>query len=195
MKDWPDEVFAAYLAAMIDGEGCIEIVGSYAVRVRIANTIKHTLDAMSERLGYSRVIEYKRPKDKNYKRLFCLEVSNVIDIKKLFDLCGKYIHMKPDQMAVAMNIVDRVLADIKIRDKRNQDILEDVAAGVVQNEIARKFNVSPQLISYIKKGHKWSSVISGHRARALNKQFPQGQLQCFRINGSPSDEIAMAESI
>jgi len=185
MKNWPKEVFAAYVAAMIDGEGCIEIVGNYAVRIRIANTIKHTLDAMSERLGYSRVIEYKRPIGKNYKRLFCLEVSNAIDVNKLFGLCGKYIHMKPDQMAVAMEIVNRVLNEGKLLDKRNKKILAEIKSGRVQADIARKHGVSPQLVSYLKKGHTWSSVISGHRARALQRKFPRGESQAIRLHGEP----------
>jgi hypothetical protein len=54
MLDWSDEAFAGYLAAMIDGEGHIEIPGTNAVRVRIANTVKPTLGAMALRLGFGR---------------------------------------------------------------------------------------------------------------------------------------------
>ena len=185
MKTWPDEAFAAYLAAMIDGEGHIEVVRTHSVRVRIANTIRPTLDAMVERMGFGHVIEYKRPAGRNCKRLFCLEISSILDIKKLFDLCGRYIHMKPDQMARAMVVVDRVLAESERIDRRNRAILAEIRAGRIQNDIAREFGVSPQLISRIKKGHTWSSVISGHRARSLTKRFPKEADQSFRLHGEP----------
>lgn len=185
MRDWSDDAFAAYLAAMIDGEGHIEIIAACSVRVRIANTIKPTLDAMRDRLGYGRVIEYARPAGKNYKRLFCLEVSSAVEISRLFGMCGRYIHMKPDQMAAAMDIVDRVLAEAGRIDARNRAILSAIKNGRVQNDIARQFGVSPQLVSHIKKGHTWSSVISGHRARKLAKTFPRGSSQNFRLHGEP----------
>lgn len=186
MKSWPNEAFAAYVAAMIDGEGHIEIIAACSVRVRIANTIRPTLEAMRARLGFGRVIEYARPKGKNYKRLFCLEISSAIEVRALFDLCGQYIHMKPDQMAAAMTIVDRVLAEAERIDDRNWAILAAVKSGRIQNEVAREFGVSPQLVSHIKKGHTWTSVISGHRARSLAKRFPRGASQAFRLHGEPS---------
>lgn len=55
MKSWPNEAFAAYVAAMIDGEGHIEIIAACSVRVRIANTIRPTLEAMRARLERARV--------------------------------------------------------------------------------------------------------------------------------------------
>ncbi|TQN59610.1 hypothetical protein FLX27_22125 [Agrobacterium tumefaciens] len=187
MKTWSEEGFAGYLAAMIDGEGHIEIIASCSVRIRIANTVKHTLDAMALRLGFGRVIEYARPKDKNYKRLFCLEVSNARDIKAMFGICGGFIHMKIDQMDAAVAIIDRVLSEGDRIDERNKAILAAVKAGDrKQNEIARAFGVSPQLVSHIKLGHTWTKVISGHRARALDKKFPRESSQAFRLHGEPT---------
>ena len=187
MRKWPDDAFAGYLAAMIDGEGNIELIGSCSVRVRIANTVKPTLDAMAERLGFGRVVEYARPKGSGYKRLFCLEVSNAKDIKSLFDIGGPYIHMKRDQMDNALAIVSRVLREGDRIDARNRAILAAVSVGDrTQADIAREFGVSPQLVSHIKKGHTWTSVISGHRARALTKQFPRESSQVFRLHGVPS---------
>lgn len=123
MRQWSDDAFAGYLAAMIDGEGHIELISNYSVRVRIANTIRPTLDAMVERMGFGRVIEYARPIGKNYKRLFALEVSNAIDIRKLFGTCGQFIHMKRDQMDAAIAILDRIQADVDRIDARNRAIL------------------------------------------------------------------------
>lgn len=186
MRNWPDEAFAAYVAAMIDGEGHIEVVRAHSVRVRIANTIRPTLDAMVERMGFGHVIEYKRPAGKNYKRLFCLEVSSIGDIKRLFDLCGRYIHMKPDQMAMAVAVVDRVLSESDRLDQRNRQILAKIKAGEIQAQIAKEFGVSPQLVSRIKKGHTWTSVITGHRSRELKKRFPRRADQSFRLHGEPN---------
>lgn len=185
MKKWPDDAFAGYLAAMIDGEGHIEIVGAYAVRIRIANTVKPTLDAMVARLGFGRTIEYARPKDRGYKRLYCLEVSNAIDVRRLFDVCGPYMHMKRDQMDAALAVVSRIEGEVVRIDERNRSILAAIAAGRVQIDIAKEYGVSPQLISRIKKGHTWSSVISGHRARSLAKRFPHTADQSFRLHGEP----------
>jgi len=187
MQKWPDAAFAGYVAAMIDGEGHIEIIGSCSVRIRIANTVKHTLDAMVERLGFGRVIEYARPKDRKVKRLFCLEVSNIRDVWALFDICGPFMHMKQDQMNAALMVVRRVLAEGERIDVRNRAILAAVeAGGRTQNSIAKEFGVSPQLVSHIKKGHTWSTVISGHRARQLGKKFPREASQVFRLHGEPT---------
>lgn len=187
MQTWPEAAFAGYLAAMIDGEGHIEIIGSCSVRIRIANTIKPTLDAMVERLGFGRVVEYARPKDRKVKRLFCLEISNARDIAALFDICGPFMHMKRDQMGTALDVVRRVLSEGDRIDRRNRAILAAVkAGGRTQNSIAKEFGVSPQLVSHIKKGHTWSTVISGHRARALGKKFPRENSQVFRLHGAPS---------
>ena len=35
MQGWSDDAFAGYLAAMIDGEGHIERIGTWSVRIRI----------------------------------------------------------------------------------------------------------------------------------------------------------------
>lgn len=182
---WSNEAFAGYLAAMIDGEGHIELCGDCAVRVRIANTVRPTLVAIIERLGFGRVIEYARPKGKNYKRLYCAEVSFSRDIRRMFDICGPYIHMKRDQMDAALAVVDRVLQEVERLDERNRLILSAIKAGEVQNAIAKRFGVSPQTVSLIKRGHKWSSILSGHRARKLAKSFPRSMNQCFRLHGAP----------
>lgn len=186
MDKWSNDAFAGYLAAMIDGEGHIEIIGACSVRVRIANTIKPTLDKMAIRLGFGRVIEYARPKGKNYQRLFCLEISNAQDITAMFAICGDYIHMKRDQMAAALEITTRVLSESARIDERNRAILREIKTGRVQNDIAKEFGVSPQLVSHIKKGHTWSTVISGHRARKLAKKFPKKADQVFRLHGDPA---------
>lgn len=183
MQNWSDEAFAGYLAAMIDGEGHIEIPGTNAVRVRIANTAKPTLDAIAARLGFGRVTEYARPADRNYKRLFCLEVSSVADVARLFSICGRFIHMKPDQMARAMLVIDRVAAETERVDRRNASIRTAIAAGDVQTEIARKHGVSPQLISRIKKGHIWPSVVAGQTGRKNTRRFPRID-QSFRVEGA-----------
>jgi len=182
MKTWSDDAFAGYVAAMIDGEGSIEIIGDYSVRVHIANTVKHTLDAIIQRLGYGRVREYKRPIDSKYKRLFSIEVSNVKDVGRLFDLCGKYIHMKRDAMGRATEIIRRVLSDVELLDERNRAILLSIGKGETQNHIARRFGVSPQLVSFLKKGHTWKSVMTAQRSRSLKKCFPRNEQQCFRAH-------------
>ncbi len=182
MKNWSDDAFAGYLAAMIDGEGHIERTGTWAVRVRIANTIKPTLDAMALRLGFGRVIEY-RGRPAHHKRLFCLEVANARDITTLFGICGDFIHMKRDQMDDALLITKRVLNDVDDTDKRNRAIIEAIAeGGKSQAQIAREFGVSPQLISYLKKGHTWGSVLRGHQARRLSKKFPREASQVLRLH-------------
>jgi len=185
MLEWSDDAFAGYLAAMIDGEGHIEIIGVTSTRVRIANTVKPTLDAIVARLGFGRVAEYTRPKDSHYKRLFSVEVSNARDVARLFSLCGPYIHMKRDQMEKSLTVANRVIAEVDRIDARNVQILSEIAAGHVQNDIARRHGVSPQLISRIKKGHTWGSVLRGHQARAPSKRFPQGADQSFRLHGAP----------
>lgn len=186
MKTWSDDAFAGYLAAMIDGEGHIEINGACSVRLRIANTVKPTLDAMVSRLGFGRVIEYARPKDMGYKRLFCLEVSNARDVAATFSICGDFIHMKRDQMAAALEIANRVLSEGSRIDARNTAILAQVKTGRKQADIAREFGVSPQLVSYLKKGHTWTSTVTGHRARKLAKKFPRDSSQVFRLHGEPA---------
>ncbi|MEN6547712.1 MAG: hypothetical protein ABFE07_16890 [Armatimonadia bacterium] len=183
METWSDDAFAGYLAAMIDGEGHIERVGTWSVRIRIANTIKPTLDAMAARLGFGRVIEYGGREKLGYQRLFCLEIGNARDVTALFDLCGQFIHMKRDQMEDALSITRRVLADVEATDQRNRGILAAIeAGGRSQAAIAREFGVSPQLVSYLKKGHTWGSVLRGHQARKLTKKFPKVAQQVMRLH-------------
>jgi len=190
MKDWSDEAFAGYLAAMIDGEGHIERVGECAVRVRIANTVRPTLDAMKGRLGYGRVIEYKRPEGSSYKRLFCYEVSSARELRRLFAECGRYIHMKRDQMLAALTVIDRVLEEVQRIDTRNAAILRAIGEGKIQNDVAKEFGVSPQLVSYLKKGHTWDSVLRGHQARKLARAFPASKQQCLRVSRLLKPEVA-----
>lgn len=185
MKDWPDDAFAGYLAAMIDGEGHIEINGMCSVRVRIANTFRPTLDAIVDRLGFGRVAEYARPKDSKFKRLFSVDVSNAKDVSRLFAICGRFIHIKAERMDDALAVINRVLGEIERIDERNRQILDRIKAGEKQVNIARDLGVSPQLVSMVKKGHGWSSVISGHRARSLAKRFPARSSQVFRLHGEP----------
>lgn len=181
MEKWSNTAFAGYLAAMIDGEGCIELISGYSVRIRIANTVEPTLRALVKRVGYGRVIEYKRPPGRGYKRLFCAEWSNCTDVAALFRLCGPYIHMKRDQMAAALRITAMVFARRDATDKRNRDILRAIRRGVKQTEIAKKFGVSPQLISRIKSGHLWPSVVAAQANRIGGKRFPRSTDQSFRI--------------
>lgn len=185
MNDWPDDAFAGYLAAMIDGEGHIEIGKACHVRVRIANTFRPTLDAIVARLGFGRVVEYARPEGSKHKRLFSVEVSNAKDIGRLLLICGPYMHIKADRMNAAIVVVNRVLSEVERIDERNRQILKRIADGQRQIDIAREFGVSPQLVSMIKKGNGWSSRISGHRARSLAKRFPAHADQVFRLHGEP----------
>ena len=172
VRDWSDDAFAGYLAAMIDGEGHIEVRGS-TTRIRIANTVRPTLEAIIDRLGYGRVIEYARPASSNFKRLFCAEVSNVRDVGRVFSLCGRFIHMKRDQMEAALAVVRRVEAEVARIDSRNNAIRAAIATGEVQLHIAKRFGVSPQLVSRIKSGHTWGSVLRGHQARTLTSRTDQ----------------------
>lgn len=188
MNEWPEDAFAGYLAGIIDGEGCIEIIGDYSVRLRIGNTIQHTLCAIQERLGFGRVREDKTREKNGFKRLWVFEVSSCKDVGRVFDICGRYIHMKPDQMAHATAIIGRVKADLADIDWRNKRILEEVDSGRMQKEIAAEFGVSPQLVSFLKRGHTWSTVISAHRSRALDKSFPRSKDQVFRLHGEPAND-------
>jgi DNA-directed RNA polymerase specialized sigma subunit len=185
MKNWSDEGFAGYMAAMIDGEGHIEIISDYSVRIRIANTVEHTLHAMSTRLNLGKVYEYTRPQGKNFKRLFCLEISNCHDVKSVFDLCGGYIHKKKDQMDAAIKVVDRVLSEAGKLDDRNRAILAFINQGLKQKEIASRFGISQQLVSRIKSGHTWASNKIRHLGRLQKRKFPRGMDQSFRLHGSP----------
>lgn len=185
MNEWSDEAFAGYLAAMIDGEGHIEIPGTRAVRVRIANTVRPTLVAMQSRLGFGSVIEYRGREHLGYKRLFCLEISSCKNCGYLFQLCGEYIHMKRPAMKAALKVIDGVLAAGDKVDRRNRAILQAIGGARTQAQIARDFGVSPQLVSYIKKGGTWKSVIADHRSRQLAKKFPRTMSQVFRLHGEP----------
>lgn len=182
METWSKAAFAGYLAAMIDGEGCIELISDYSVRIRIANTVEPTLRAIVGRVGFGRVIEYKRPPGRGYKRLFCAEWSNCADVTALFKLCGSYIHMKRDQMAAALAITSRVFGRVAATDKRNRSILRAIDSGEVQGVVARRFGVSPQLVSRIKSGHLWPSVIAERDGRKGTKRFPRTVDQSFRLH-------------
>lgn len=182
MQKWSDDAFAGYLAGMIDGEGSIEVLGTWSVRIRIANTVRPTLEAMKNRIGFGKVYQYSRPKNKKWKPVYVLEFANAIDMKAIFEICGSFIHIKSEKYRQALAIVDRVLSEAGRIDDRNRKILKAIRSGQMQKQIAIDFGVSPQLISRIKSGHTWSSVIDGHRARALTKKFPRQKDQSFRLH-------------
>lgn len=186
MEKWSKAAFAGYLAGMLDGEGSIEIIGDWSVRVRIANTYRPMLEAMRCRLGFGKVWQYARPKNKeHWKRLYVLEVSNATDLSTFFKLCNPFVHIKRDRLDQARTIVRRIMGEAAHLDRRNRAILQAISKGQEQKAIAAKFGVSPQLVSRVKKGHLWPSVISGHRARELSKRFPRGSDQSFRLHGAP----------
>jgi hypothetical protein len=185
MKTWSKSAFAGYLAALIDGEGSIEIIGSWSIRIRIANTFKPTLDAIQARLGFGKVYLYRRPKD-HYKPLYVLEFSNARDMLAVGKVCGRFIHIKRERWLQAKAIIDRILSEANKLDKRNRAILAAIESGIQQKEIAARFGISPQSISRIKSGHLWRTERLRYSARTLAKRFPRGMDMVFRLHGAPA---------
>jgi len=83
----PKREFWIWLAGFIDGEGCIGFRNSgdkylngnlrHALRVRIANTNKETLDYIKEEVGFGFIYKaWRQPRSSSHKQGYIYEVGN-----------------------------------------------------------------------------------------------------------------------
>ncbi len=187
MMGFSNDAFAGYLAGFLDGEGCIEInKDECGIRLRLANTFRPTLDALLERLGYGRVEEYRRPKNKKYKRLFCYAISSAPEVEKFLLLVNPYLFNKSEKAQQALAIIGRQRDRMNALDARNSAIVSRIANGAKQSELAKELNISQSNISRIKSGHTWPTEIARFNARRGLKKGMKPSDQIFRLHGNPS---------
>ena len=143
-----EDAFAGYVAALLDGEGSIEIhPKECGIRIRIANTFKPVLDAICERLGYGRVEAYpKRPT----LPLFAYRTSNAHDCRALLTFCRPFIQIKADRADRALQIISRMQDRADEVFARNREILAGLARGERQTVIALRVGVTQSYVSYVK---------------------------------------------
>lgn len=146
------EIFAAYLAGFIDGEGhlqILEIHKKYPVpRIRITNTDKNVLDYISKELKYGKVKSYDQKANKlAKKKIYVLEITKVENVIECLKLCGKYLIIKNKRGKELLKVANEVLVkrQIKInklsilssniKDDRNKFKLSYV-------KLSKKYNIS-----------------------------------------------------
>lgn len=186
MKNFSTDAFLGYLAGFLDGEGCIEInKDECGIRLRLANTHRPTLDAIHARLGYGRVEEYRRPANKNYRRLFCYAVSSAPDVERFLLSVRPYISIKAEKADLALEIIRRQRARMEALDQRNAAVLAALKSGRMQKDVAAEFNISQALVSRIKSGHTWPKEIERFNARRGLKKGIRPSDQVFRLHGLP----------
>ncbi|MDG6938498.1 MAG: hypothetical protein JRN42_08200 [Nitrososphaerota archaeon] len=187
MLSFGDDAFAGYLAGFLDSEGCIEISKEECgIRIRLANTHRPTLDAIHERLGFGRIEEYRRPQKSHYKRLFIYAVSNAPDVERFLRLVRPYVSIKAEKADRALAIIGIQRQRMEDLDERNRQVLALIDEGVLQKEIAKRFNISQSLVSRIKSGHTWPTEINRFNARRGLKKGMRPSDQVFRLHGEPS---------
>ncbi len=130
IKDFSDDAFAGYLAAFLDGEGCIEInVDECGVRLRLANTYRPTLDAMCARLEMGRVEEYRGRSAPHHKRIYCYAVSSAPDVERFLLIVRPYLTIKTEK-------ADRALTIIGHQRKRMEELDDSIDAASIMRALS-----------------------------------------------------------
>ena len=160
MDRFSDEAFAAYLAAFIDGEGSIilhQVRYNHFVRVIITNTHIGVLESIVRRLGCGTI--YRRnPGSLGKKPMFQLYFDGLDVNERVVRLARPYLIIKAHLADEAMKIFEDRKIEMESRNNRNSDILADINSHALsQKEIAKKYGLSQQMISFIKKGKYWPS--------------------------------------
>ena len=186
MENWSADAFNGYLAGFLDGEGCIEInKDECGIRLRLANTHRPTLDAMCRRLGFGRVEEYGGRAERGYKRLFCYAISSAPDVERFLLTVRPFMSIKAEKADYALSIIRRQRERMDELDGRNKAVLDAIAAGRMQKDIAAEFGISQSLVSRIKCGHTWPKEIERFNARRGLKKGMRPSDQVFRLHGLP----------
>jgi hypothetical protein len=195
IRDFSADTFAGYLAAFLDGEGCIEIqTNDCGVRLRLANTHRATLEGIHERLGYGRVEEYRRQANAGYRPLYCFAVSSAPDVERFLLLTRPYIQIKAEKADRALAIIAAQRERMEALDARNRAVLNRVNGGAMQKDVAREFGISQSLVSRIKSGHLWPTEIAKFNARRGLKKGMRPSDQLFRLHGEPPQPESVDQS-
>lgn len=170
-----NEAFAAYLGGFTDGEGYVGIEPTNrknvsVVRIVLANCVPEVLRGIQARLGYGAIRSQKlKP---HWRERFTLSVTNMADCERFLLLTLPYLFIKQDTARLALARINQAREKpLQIRE-RNNEIRALAAAGGVRRQIARRYGVSPQLISRICEGHKWPSEQS--KIAKLRRRGPDG---------------------
>jgi len=165
-----DNEFFAYLAGIVDGEGHISnfaIRSNSYIRIFITNTHLATLEAIQARLGCGSVVEHKKTQTSLGKKPIYVLCFNGMERAELVLLkIRPYLSIKREQADKALAIIKRWHETLEITKKRNEAILADVALGIPNVKIAKKFGISSQFVSLLKRGNLWPSRKKNTRPRA-----------------------------
>jgi hypothetical protein len=109
----------AYLAGLIDGEGCIKLYPQMnpPCQITIANNNKKVLDWVKDKLDCGNVYIHKLPPERKHKTQYQWRVASREQIKKILKAIKPYLIIKDDQ-------ADRMLYYIHINPYRGYRISE-----------------------------------------------------------------------
>lgn len=165
MKHFSKEIFAAYVAAFMDGEGSIlfqTVRGKIYIRCVLTNTHGGVLRSIHKRLGYGTLS--KRPvRKKEWKQVYVLYVDGFENVEIFLKEIRPYLIIKAQKADAAFAVINKRKKAIDGYKERNRLIKLELEAGTPQVEIARKFDMSQQNISTIKLGHSWPSRAKNYR--------------------------------
>lgn len=184
IAQYSQEAFTAYVAGMLDGEGYIEIDRRLnSIRIRIASTYLQVLHDIHQRMGIGNVHPYKRPA--HYRPLSVYTTTNAADSGTLLRMCRPYLQIKAARADEALEIIGRMQRRVDDLDARNRLILEAIAAGELQKDIGKRFDLSQTAVSRIKLGHTWQCEIDRLNARRGVKKGLKPSDAIFRLHGLP----------
>ena len=148
----------AYIAGLIDGEGCITIIRqdqskhspkhkspSYRLAVFIYNTNKNMMNWLQDKIDGHRF--YKRAKSPQHKDLYSINISAKTAEKFLVDI-QPYIIAKSEQVKLALELQNLVNTYKKYRQHNFP------GEPLIQEEINKR-EVIYQKMRQLNQGYKW----------------------------------------
>jgi hypothetical protein len=153
-NDWNDDIFAAWFAGFLDGEGCIYLSPRYtnAVEISISNTVSDVIYAIRDRLGFGTVFETTFAKPEVWKNKYTWRARRTDDCIVILRMVLPYTTIKKNVVLEAINRIEEAEKQRDQQLQRNLKILEMVKGGMLQREVAVHFGLSRSLIGQICRG-------------------------------------------
>ena len=149
------EISIDYIRAFFDGEGCIYIgymtsnPNHLMGRIKISNTNKEIIYLISEKLEQLKIKNYvyKRNWNKQYKTLYDIIISDVVNIERFYRIIGTFFDKKENKIRLFLENSNKLSKYKKI-----PKIIKLKKEGLSQKKISEIVNISAPTISRILNG-------------------------------------------
>jgi hypothetical protein len=160
----PQDVFLAYLAAVIDGEGCIQSAKKPTPRLDVTNTDRPFLDAIHLRVGVGSIYVSHDHPERGWKKAYKWMIQNAAGCLAVCEAVLPYLQIKTDKAKEAITVIrDKFVAKAVWRER----IISLAVGGATRREVQAATGSSPATIKHlVGPGHEWPN---GHIAAAKRR--------------------------